>query len=131
MRKFISLTLLAVLFLAAGIWLINCETKEVIDVSYAIDIDPIFGSARYNCKGCHTSASVSHLDLTTYDGLMSGESDHSPVVIVGDADNSLLYLKVAMNEPLIGDRMPPPGPYLTSTEIRLIRDWIDQGARDN
>jgi len=131
MRKLITFTILIITVAILGLGLLNCEGTEESKVSYAIDIDPVFGGAKYNCKGCHTSASQSHLDLTTYDGLMDGESDNGPVVIVGDADNSLLYLKVSLVTPPVGDRMPFGGPYLTSTEMRLIRDWIDQGANDN
>ncbi len=130
MRKIITLIPLMIPVVILGLTLLKCEGTGESDVSYAIDIDPILGGAKYNCKGCHTAASPSHLDLTTYDGLMAG-GDNGAAVAVGDADNSLLYQKVAMSTPPTGERMPLGGPYLTSTELRLIRDWIDQGAKDN
>jgi len=131
MRKItiILLGIACVVLLSLG--LIGCEGDEATQPSYILDIDPIFGSAKYNCKGCHTGATSPHLDLTTYAGLMSG-SDNGKVVIPGDADHSFLYEKISQPTPSRGERMPFGGPfYLSSVEIKLIEDWINLGAKDN
>jgi len=131
MSKFLAISILAPIIVFSGLSLIGCDGDEAGEVSYAIDIDQkIFKSAKYNCIGCHTSAIAPHLDLTTYDGLMAG-SDNGPVVEPGNADNSFLYEKVSQATPSRGLRMPQDGLYLTSVEIRLIEDWINQGAKDN
>lgn len=132
MRKLLSLTLMAIVLVLLGLSLIGCNGDEASQPSYSIDIDQrIFKSAKYNCVGCHTGASTAHLDLTSYEGLMSGESYNGPVVIPGDADNSLLYIKVARETQQIGERMPQGGPWLAIVDIRLIEDWINRGAKDN
>ncbi len=53
------------------------------------------------------------------------------LVIPGDSANSLLFLKVSSDSPPVGDTMPLIGRRLTSTELALVRDWIDQGAMNN
>lgn len=106
----------------------QCEGNPKLQVSYSTDIDPIFSTK--DCKLCHTANVNPHLDLTTYDGLMRG-SDNGPVVVPYDADNSLLFLKVAFETPPTGARMPFGRPPLSQTQIRLIEDWINQGAKNN
>ncbi|MFH1213049.1 MAG: c-type cytochrome domain-containing protein [Candidatus Neomarinimicrobiota bacterium] len=130
MKKLMVITLMLIIAAVLTPVLMNCDGNEASQPSYASDIDPLFGTGRYNCKFCHTSASTVHLDLTTYDGLMRG-SDNGVVVIAGDADNSLLYQKISTDTPPTGERMPQGGTRMTSTEISLIEDWINQGAKDN
>ncbi|MCK9243731.1 MAG: hypothetical protein M0R34_01730 [Candidatus Marinimicrobia bacterium] len=131
MRKILTISLLVSILILSGLSLIGCDGDETGQVSYATDIDQkIFRSARYNCIGCHTSALSPHLDLTTYDGLMAG-SDNGPVVEPGNADNSFMYEKISQETPSRGIRMPQGGPYLNSVEIKMIEDWINQGAKDN
>ena len=60
--------------------------------------------------------------------------DNGPVVISGNAEESPLVWSVegqdALGIPV--SPMPPTGlPQLNRTEIRLIKDWIDQGAKNN
>lgn len=51
-------------------------------------------------------------------------------VIPGDAENSLLVMKVEGRAPF-GSRMPLGGAALSSAQIQSIREWIDAGAQDN
>jgi len=52
-------------------------------------------------------------------------SDHGPVIVSGDADNSLLIRKLVKGE------MPKRGPKLTPVQIQTITDWINAGALNN
>jgi hypothetical protein len=45
----------------------------------------------------------------------------------GDPANSYLYRKIT-GAGITGDRMPQGGPYLTDSQIKLVRDWIRRGA---
>src|SRR5579859_1375966 len=49
------------------------------------------------------------------------------LVVRGDPEGSLLYLKVSMDPPLCGSRMPALGATLAGEEIDLIRAWIEGG----
>ena len=53
---------------------------------------------------------------------------HNPVVIPGNALNSLLVQKIQGTQQ-IGSLMPPSGK-LSDTEIQIIIDWINTGATE-
>jgi len=107
----------------------NCSDEPVFtDVDYLTEIQPIFNA---NCTYyCHTNGGPYQggLDLTSYDNLMLGTSDHGPVVTPGDSENSILIQKLG-DEPPFGNQMPQNGPpYLDAYTIALIAAWIDEGA---
>ena len=54
-------------------------------------------------------------------------------VIAGDANNSFLIDKLEGNNlgGSRGDRMPLAGPFLDQDIINVIRDWIDDGAKNS
>jgi mono/diheme cytochrome c family protein len=91
-------------------------------VSFANDVMPIFQS---RCIGCHGGDRTEEgLDLKAHESLMAG-SDNGPVVVPGDAVNSLLVELVATQ------KMPKRGPKLTPPQVQIITDWVNQGASDN
>jgi hypothetical protein len=95
---------------------------EGATVSFANDIMPIIQS---RCIGCHGGDRTEEgLDLKTHPSIMAG-SDNGPVIVPGDAVNSLLVEMVATQ------KMPKRGPKLTPPQIQLITDWVNQGAPDN
>ncbi|TMQ02218.1 MAG: hypothetical protein E6J90_24450 [Deltaproteobacteria bacterium] len=108
-------------------------------VSFRAAIRPLISRMMGGC-GCHlpsaggagTGTQISGLDLSSFDalregGLISGEQ----VVVAGSPCTSILYLKLSLSPPF-GSRMPLNGPpYFTDDELRLVHDWIAQGAGDN
>jgi len=79
------------------------------------------------CFQCHgATLRMSDLDLRTREGMLKGGT-RGPALVPGDAERSLLYQRVAgLQLPL----MPmPPVQALSPTEIGLIKDWINQGAK--
>lgn len=110
------------------------------ETSFSQDVQPIF-SAR--CTSCHRPGSPTNtivgipMVLTAgaaYDAIVERPSSQRPdltLVVPGDAQSSLLWLKVSSNNPPVGSTMPLIGPRLTSAELAVVRDWIDQGALDN
>lgn len=91
-------------------------------VSFSKDVLPILKS---RCTNCHGGDKIEEgLDLTSYAAMMSG-SKNGPVVIPGDAANSL------MGKALIEREMPKRGPKLSPAQAQLIIDWINEGAFDN
>jgi hypothetical protein len=91
-------------------------------VSFANDVLPIIQS---RCIGCHGGDRTEEgLDMNTHANLMAG-SDNGPVIVPGDAANSLLVEMVATQ------KMPKRGPKLTPPQVQLITDWVNQGALDN
>ena len=92
-------------------------------VSFSKDVLPIFEG---KCKICHGKLggwdASSYLTVTT-------TGDHAPVVIPGDAENSLLAQKL-LGTQAEGIIMPPTGK-LPEAEIQAILSWIAAGALDN
>ena len=91
-------------------------------VSFANDIFPILQSRCINCHG--GDRTEEGLIMLTHAELMAG-SDNGPVVVAGDAENSLLV------ELISTQKMPKRGPKLTPPQVQVIIDWINQGALDN
>lgn len=90
-------------------------------VNYYTEIQTIFND---NCTSCHINGGAYYggLDLVNYDSLMAG-SNNGDVVIPGDHASSMLWQKIDSGE------MPPGNnDDLTSDEIDLIAQWIDEGA---
>ena len=100
-------------------------TTQNGDVSFQSHIKPIF--QRYGCAGCH--AGSGGLFTQTVAQLLQG-GDHGPAVVAGKADVSVLVRKLSPSPPF-GARMPEGGPYLPDSTLQAIKDWINQGAKDN
>ena len=95
---------------------------EGATVSFANDVLPIVESRCINCHG--GDRTEEGLDLTSHANILAG-SDNGPVVIPGDAVNSLFVEMVATQ------KMPKRGPKLTPDQIQIFTDWVNQGALDN
>jgi hypothetical protein len=80
------------------------------------------------CHECHGPDSQwAGLRLDSSAGLEAG-GDGGPAVRPGDAAASLLYQRLASDDPDF--RMPPPdaGPPLTADQLQAVAQWIDAGA---
>ncbi len=95
---------------------------ESATISFANDVYPILKSRCLNCHGGDSTREG--LSVKTYAELMAG-SDNGPVVIPGDAANSLLVKLIA------NQKMPKRGAKLTPLQVQLITDWVNQGALEN
>jgi mono/diheme cytochrome c family protein len=92
-------------------------------VSFSNDVMPIMETL---CIFCHGTSGG--WDATSYDTFMNS-GDHAPVVIPGDAENSLLAQKI-LGTHSEGDIMPPAG-MMKEAYIQIILEWIEAGALDN
>jgi len=99
-------------------------------ISYANDVDPIFATPAYGCKGCHTGQGGGNFVLGTREELLRGDSDHGPAVIRREGEMSPLIQKLRGTADF-GAQMPFGGNPLPDDAIRTIADWIDQGTLDN
>jgi hypothetical protein len=93
-------------------------TPSPEEVSYQNDIVPLW----VQCAGCHNGNTPPNLSESSYNSLLDG------YVVPSNAEASILY------QSLLGTNgvslMPPSGEWPAS-KISLVRDWIDQGAKDN
>jgi hypothetical protein len=99
-------------------------------VSFQKDVQPIFD---HNCISCHpNSGNMSLLEGEAYDNLVDVISPVYNLVRVSPfkADSSVICFKLHGIEGF-GHLMPLNGIPLEDAEIKLIEDWIDQGALNN
>jgi mono/diheme cytochrome c family protein len=101
-----------------------------LQMSFSQDVFPIF---RGWCISCHQPGGEGYeksgLDLTTYQGLMKG-TKYGPVVVPGQSFISdLMVLLDWRAAPEV--RMPHGQKQLSSCDRNAIRDWIQEGAKNN
>ncbi len=106
------------------------------EVSFDDQIQPILNA---RCISCHAPGGFAQMSGIPWD-YTEGSSFHDLVnqassqdasftmIVPGDPDASLLFLKVTQESPPIGDMMPLGGPPLEDSEVELFRLWILQGA---
>lgn len=95
------------------------------NVSYSKHVQPIF-NVRCATAGCHDDQTKSgSLSLTSWNNTTS---DYS-IVFPGNPDQSRLILSIEGKSIY---PMPPIGrPPLTQAQIRAIRTWVEEGAKNN
>lgn len=102
--------------------------EETTVASFKGDVQPIL---QYRCLECHRAdgpgVAYSGLNLESYEGLMKG-TRFGPVVVPGNAMVSNLNVLV---EGRAGIRMPHNRKRLTPCEIQVLRNWVNQGAKNN
>ena len=100
----------------------ECDPDSVYFVN---EVLPIFQSS-CAMAGCHDNLTAQEgINLSTYESIMASDE-----IRPGDAADSDIYERITDNDP--DDRMPPP-PFspLNAEQIASIRDWINQGAKNN
>ena len=105
------------------------------EITFKEDVMPIL---KRECLPCHAEDNFnpSELSLDSRELLMAG-GKHGRAVVPGNAEKSVLVQKLSSNPPF-GDRMPldpkkkrgmQSTKSMTEEEIRIIRAWIEQGAK--
>ncbi len=120
LRALVSLPILLAL---AGPGAALAQTPATRVVSFTDDIRPLL---QVSCVRCHARGNdKGGFSIETRESLLRG-GDTRPAVVPGRSADSFLIDLVSGNEPDMV--MPKKGSRLTSTQIALLRDWIDQGA---
>jgi len=105
-------------------------------VSFSTDIQPLFNS---RCVACHQGVGDAGLSLEpgeAYANLVNIASTQSPLVRVAPGNPEQSYLLHKLNGTQLqvngsGARMPFGSSVLSEPQIKLVRDWISQGALNN
>jgi hypothetical protein len=97
-------------------------------IGFDQQIRPILSDHCFQCHGPDTAKRKGKLRLDVEPkGRIDG--DGVPVIVPGDRDTSEVFQRISSTDP--DEQMPPPaaGKPLTPAQIRLIGDWISQGAK--
>lgn len=109
-----------------GVGILTPAQAQTKEVSFKKDVSPVLKKYCYNC---HAGEKSSHgLKVDTYDNIMKG-SKYSKVIKPEKSAESVIIRSVK-NQPG-GTKMPPGRRSVSESEIKLIADWIDQGAKNN
>lgn len=123
--------------LLAGVVVVTCNAAAqdssaatpAKEISYTKDAAPILEKF---CATCHNADEdhPSQLFMDSYETLMKG-GKHGKAIQPGNSKESLLLQKMNPPPPF-GKRMPPSKKLIpTASQIEILRQWIDQGARKN
>lgn len=128
---------LVILCLLAAFYFSKKETSvataqripDVVDFNF--HIRPILSDRCFKCHGPDANQRKADLRLDTEEGLYQAlkENPDAHVIVNGKSGESDLYLRLIAEDTSVV--MPPPYSNLTVTEHekKLIRKWIDQGAK--
>lgn len=93
-------------------------------IKYARDIAPLFARHCLDCHGPDLQESEFRVDRR--DSLLKGGDTAEPAVVPNDVAKSHLLERVTTTDENL--QMPPDGPALSPKEIKLLTQWIEQGA---
>lgn len=111
----------------------NEDSDPEVEVSFTDEVLPML---QMRC-GCHDpKGGGSAIDTTGFSvgsrrELLRGGNKSVDKIVVADKPCDSVVVQKCSDAPPYGARMPMGGPYFTSTELNLLRDWIVEGADDN
>lgn len=115
---------------------ITCKKDPAIPTfgDFPVGVNEIF-STKCATSGCHNNASyqgAADLNLSSYASLFKGSNNGSPVIPYRSDFSSLCYFINTYSEYGLTNNptMPLYANPLSKTEVKTIKDWIDNGAPD-
>jgi mono/diheme cytochrome c family protein len=117
------------LLLAA--WIVASPVPHLSAASEPVDFNrdvlPVLSANCFECHGPDAGSREAELRLDDRDNAILNRDGHAALG-PGEPDRSELIARITAPDPL--DVMPPPksGERLTPEQIRMLRDWIEQGA---
>lgn len=117
------------LFFLAVIWAFGSTLSAAQTISYKDDVFPI---VKARCLKCHEKDDENPNNFAMDNvALIRTSGKTKNMIIPGDGANSYLIIKL-LPKPPKGAQMPIfSKKKLTVDEIKVIKTWIDQGAKDN
>jgi hypothetical protein len=111
-----------ILLVAIPCWLLFSRQQPV---DFNTQVKPILNK---KCIVCHGGVKrQGDFSLLFRTDALSRAKSGKPAIIPGDPDHSEMIRRITLNDP--EDRMPYKQAPLSKEEIRILRDWIRQGAQ--
>ena len=101
--------------------LVPTPTSAELKRTFEADVRPILKAHCFQCHG-KEGKTEGELDVRLVRLLVAGD-DSGPALVAGKAEKSYLIERLESGEMPLGEAKVP------ATELRIIREWIDQGAR--
>jgi hypothetical protein len=113
-----------------GATLGSVSARDGPAVDFNRDIRPILSENCYACHGPDAGKREAKLRLDTREGLFAAR-EGDPTIVPGSPDESALVFRIEEEDETV--HMPPPksGKTLSPDQVKLIRRWIEEGARWN
>lgn len=109
-------------FAIGAFWFVpQVYSQMPVKIDFAHDVQPIF---HQNCIGCHGPTKQNN--GLRVDRRSSIFKTGARRVVPGSLENSFVYRRL-LGPSDLGLQMPPTGP-LRPEQIRIIKEWIEQGA---
>jgi WD40 repeat protein len=106
----------------------SLRAEEPAKVSYYKDLRPVF---QQHCNGCHQPAKpLGGYVMTTHADLLKPGERGKPGVVPGKPAQSYLVEQIKVHDNGKAE-MPKNRDPLTAAQIKLVSDWITQGATDD
>jgi hypothetical protein len=104
------------------------EPAEPDKVSFYRNVRPII---QQHCQGCHQPAKAQGgFVMTTYGELLKKGNHEEPGVVPGQPDKSYIIAQITSQEGK-PPAMPKGKEPLTAQEVKILKRWIAEGARDD
>lgn len=124
-RRPAMIGLLAIIFSMNGV--LFSADRAGVEVDFQRDIRPILSNYCFRCHGPDDQTREADLRLDMASEATADRGGYRAIA-AGDAASSAIIERMELDDPYL--QMPPPdsGPGLTSEQIRMVRQWIDEGA---
>ena len=104
--------------------LLNCHLNAAESIDFEKQIRPLLHEHCVSCHGPAKQKSALRLDARSF-AFQGGKS--GPVIVPDKSKESELFRRVSSKES--DERMPPGEKSLSSTQIELLKRWIEEGAK--
>ena len=93
-------------------------------VDFSRDIQPLLAKRCFSCHGPDTHEAGLRFDQA--DAATAKLESGTRAIVAGRPSESEILARITSTDPAI--QMPPEGPRLTSTQVAVVRKWIEEGA---
>ena len=120
-----SIIFSALVVTVGGLFVQVASAEETKPVSFSRDVAPILAR---QCQTCHgPEKSKGHFRLDSFDRMMTPGKSKDPTITPGLPQKSAIYRLITASDP--DDRMPQKADPLPASQVQLIHDWIESGAK--